>query len=96
MKAITPFEVEIADGRVFTVPADKTIVEVLEDNDVDVMFDCARGDCGICQTDVISGTPDHRDVVLSEAERAAKARSCRFASAGPNRRGWFWISREEK
>ena len=25
------FEVEINDGRVFTIPADKTIVEVLED-----------------------------------------------------------------
>lgn len=66
-----PFEVEISDGRVFTVPADKTIVEVLEENDVDVMFDCSRGDCGICQTDVISGTPDHRDVVLSDNERAS-------------------------
>lgn len=63
------FEVEIADGRVFTIPADKSIVEVLEENDVDVMYDCSRGDCGICQTDVVSGIPDHRDVVLSEAER---------------------------
>jgi len=35
------------------------------------MYDCQRGDCGICQTDVISGTPDHRDVVLSEADKAA-------------------------
>ncbi|WP_146344906.1 PDR/VanB family oxidoreductase [Phaeobacter marinintestinus] len=68
----TPFEVEIADsGQVFTIPADKTIIEVLEAEGVDVMYDCARGDCGICQTDVISGTPDHRDVVLSDAERAS-------------------------
>lgn len=66
-----PFEVEIADGQVFTIPADKTIIEVLEEAGVDVMFDCARGDCGICQTDVISGEPDHRDVVLSDAERAS-------------------------
>lgn len=68
----TPFEVEIADsGQVFTIPADKTIIEVLEAEGVDVMYDCARGDCGICQTDVVSGTPDHRDVVLSDAERAS-------------------------
>ncbi|MDU8926730.1 PDR/VanB family oxidoreductase [Alisedimentitalea sp. MJ-SS2] len=65
------FEVEINDGRVFTIPADKTIVEVLEEAGVDVMYDCARGDCGICQTDVLAGEPDHRDVVLSDAERAA-------------------------
>lgn len=67
-----PFEVEIADtGQVFTISADKTIVEVLEEAGVDVMYDCQRGDCGICQTDVIEGIPDHRDVVLSEAERAS-------------------------
>ena len=65
----TPFEVEISDGRVFTIPADKTIVEVLEEEGVDVAFDCQRGDCGICQTRVIEGIPDHRDVVLSQAER---------------------------
>lgn len=65
------FEVEINDGSVFTIPPGKTIIEVLEENDVDVMYDCQRGDCGICQTDVIAGTPDHRDVVLSDAERAA-------------------------
>lgn len=65
----TAFEVQINDGSVFTVPPGKTIIEVLEENDVDVMYDCQRGDCGICQTDVIDGVPDHRDVVLSDAER---------------------------
>lgn len=64
-----PFEVEINDGRVFTIPADKTIIDVLEDEGVDLMYDCQRGDCGICQCDIISGEPDHRDVVLSEDER---------------------------
>ncbi len=36
----------------------------------DLIYDCQRGDCGICQTDVLEGVPDHRDVVLSEDERA--------------------------
>lgn len=66
-----PFEVEINDGRVFTVPPGQTIVQVLEAGGVDLMHDCLRGDCGICRTDVRSGTPDHRDVVLSQAERAS-------------------------
>ncbi|MDC0435106.1 PDR/VanB family oxidoreductase [bacterium] len=67
-----PFEVEIKEtGEVFVIPAGKTIIEVLEDAGKDLMYDCQRGDCGICQTDVISGEPDHRDVVLSEAERAS-------------------------
>lgn len=67
-----PFEVEIAStGAVVTVAADQTIVEALEEAGVDVMYDCQRGDCGICQVDVLEGVPDHRDVVLSDSEKAA-------------------------
>lgn len=66
------FEVEIAStGEVVIVPAGRSIIDVLEDVGHDVMYDCQRGDCGICQVDVIEGTPDHRDVVLSEAEKAS-------------------------
>lgn len=67
-----PFEVELAStGQVFTVPPGKTIIEVLESGGVDLVYDCQRGDCGICQTGVLDGIPDHRDVVLSPAEREA-------------------------
>ena len=67
----TAFEVELAStGQVFVIPPDKTIIEVLEDGGLDLIYDCQRGDCGICQTGVISGIPDHRDVVLSDAEKA--------------------------
>ncbi len=66
------FEVEINDsGEVFEIPVGQSIIDVLEAAGKDLMFDCQRGDCGICQTDVISGIPDHRDVVLSEADRAS-------------------------
>lgn len=65
------FEVEIAStGEVVTVPAGQTIIEALEEAGHDLIHDCQRGDCGICQTEVLEGVPDHRDVVLSEAERA--------------------------
>ncbi len=67
----TAFEVEIAStGQVFTVPPGRSIIEVLEDGGLDLIYDCQRGDCGICQTEVLEGTPDHRDVVLSDAEKA--------------------------
>lgn len=67
-----PFEVEIAStGQVVTVPPGQTIIEALEAAGVDLVYDCQRGDCGICQTSVLEGIPDHRDVVLSEAEREA-------------------------
>ena len=65
------FEVEVqSTGEVFAVPPGKTIVEVLEAGGIDLIHDCLRGDCGICQTDIIEGIPDHRDVVLSDSEKA--------------------------
>ena len=67
-----PFEVEVkSTGEVFTVPPGKSIIEVLEEGGVDLVYDCQRGDCGICQTTVLKGVPDHRDVILTEDERAA-------------------------
>jgi vanillate O-demethylase ferredoxin subunit len=66
-----PFEVQINDGRVFTVPPGQGIIDVLEAGGVDLIHDCRRGDCGICRVDVRAGVPDHRDVVLTQAERAS-------------------------
>lgn len=66
------FEVELAGtGEVHVIPAGQSIIDVLEAAGHDLIYDCQRGDCGICQTTVISGTPDHRDVVLSDQEKAA-------------------------
>ena len=69
--ADTAFQVELASsGQIVEVRENQTIIEALELAGVDVMYDCQRGDCGICQTDVIDGVPDHRDVVLSQSERS--------------------------
>lgn len=66
------FEVEIASsGTILTVARGQSIVDVLEAADLDPLFDCKRGDCGICQTDVLAGVPDHRDFVLSDSEQAS-------------------------
>lgn len=65
------FEVELRhSGKVFAVPADKTILDVLEEAGCDPMYDCKRGECGVCQATVLEGTPDHRDYYLSDAEKA--------------------------
>lgn len=65
------FEVEVhSTGEVFVIPPGQTIIDVLEAGGVDIVYDCQRGDCGICQTDIIEGVPDHRDVVLSDSEKA--------------------------
>lgn len=67
-----PFEVELkSSGQIVTVAADQTIIQALEAAGLDVLYDCQRGDCGICQCGVISGVPDHRDVILSDDEKAS-------------------------
>jgi ferredoxin-NADP reductase len=58
-------------GRTFRVPASKTILDVLLEAGEDPLYDCKRGDCGICRVDVLEGIPDHRDYVLTKAERAS-------------------------
>ena len=66
------FEVELkSNGRVYEIPAGKSILDVLLEAGEDPMHDCKRGDCGICQTTVIEGIPDHRDYILSESEKAS-------------------------
>ena len=66
------FEVELAQsGQRFTVPADQSILECLIDHGCDPLFDCKRGECGVCAVPVIEGDIDHRDYVLTASEKAA-------------------------
>lgn len=66
------FNVVLAQrGQTVEVPADRSILDCLIDAGVDPMFDCQRGECGVCQVDVIEGEIDHRDYVLSDAEKAS-------------------------
>lgn len=67
-----PFEVVLASsGKTFMVPPGKTIVDCMIDNGEDPMFDCKRGECGVCATPVLEGEIDHRDYVLSQGEKDA-------------------------
>jgi len=63
-------EVLQRSGLTFIVPADKSILQVLIEEGIDPMYDCQRGECGICQVTVIEGVPDHRDHILSDEEQA--------------------------
>ncbi len=65
-----PFEVELKkSGITFTVPADKSIIELLRVNEVDVMYACEEGWCGNCKVGLISGKADHRDEFLDDTDR---------------------------
>lgn len=64
------FEVVLAQsGRSLTVPADHSILDCLIAAGCDPMFDCKRGECGVCATPVLEGEIEHRDYVLSEREK---------------------------
>jgi vanillate O-demethylase ferredoxin subunit len=58
-------------GRSFEVRHGKTIIDTLIENGFDAPYSCLEGVCGTCETRVIEGAPDHRDLVLSRNERAA-------------------------
>jgi vanillate monooxygenase ferredoxin subunit len=66
------FVVELArSGRVINVAADESIVQALAREGIDVPVSCEQGVCGTCLTAVVAGEPEHRDVYLTDAERAA-------------------------
>ncbi|WOP19286.1 PDR/VanB family oxidoreductase [Raineyella sp. LH-20] len=67
-----PFEVEL-EGATYAVPAGRSIVEVLQEAGCDVDTSCQEGICGTCIMTVLDGTPEHRDNVLTRAEKAANA-----------------------
>ena len=80
------FEVVLkSTGESFLIPPDKTILDVLIEAGKDPLHDCKRGDCGICQVDVVEGVPDHRDYILTDAETAEgkKMQICVSRSKSP-------------
>ena len=70
----TEFDLVIENlDRRFTIPKGRTIIQVLRENKVFVPTSCTEGYCGVCETEVISGIPDHRDEYLSWERRAANS-----------------------
>ncbi|MFF3935817.1 PDR/VanB family oxidoreductase [Streptomyces phaeofaciens] len=66
------FEVELdRSGLTLTVAPGVSVLDTVRAAGVEVLFSCAEGTCGTCETDVLDGTPEHRDSVLSPGEREA-------------------------
>ena len=66
------FEIVVSSsGRSLTVAPDQSILDVLIEAGLDPVFDCKRGECGVCAVGVISGDIDHRDYVLTQREKDA-------------------------
>ena len=79
----TPFRIKIPRlQREIFVPTGKTMLEALEDAGVGMIFDCRKGECGLCALPILEadGVIDHRDVFFSEEEKAANAKLCTCVS----------------
>ena len=68
------------DGRVLEVPEDKTIAEVLQENGIPVDIKCSDGICGVCKC-AYAGKVEHRDFVLSKAQRETEIITCQSRAA---------------
>jgi len=82
-EAEAPFAVRLArSGRSIEVAAGIRLLDALEAAGLDPLADCLRGECGLCTVPVaaVEGRLLHRDVFLSEQERAAGKRICSCVS----------------
>ena len=82
----TPLQVVCAvAGISLAVPPAATVLEAVRAAGLEVPAACADGRCGICETRVLEGVPEHRDGVLSAEERTVGETMmiCVSRAAGP-------------
>lgn len=78
------FQVKIAStGKIFDVPDDKSIVDVLREHGFEVQTSCEQGLCGTCRTRYLAGVPDHRDYVLDDEAKKGEMLICCSRSLSP-------------
>jgi ferredoxin-NADP reductase len=78
-----PFWVELPrHGLRLEVPAERSLLDVLNEAGVETLYDCRRGECGLCAVDIVSaiGSIDHRDVFFSVHEKQSNQRLCACVS----------------
>jgi vanillate O-demethylase ferredoxin subunit len=65
-----------------TVGTDETMLEALTRAGADLMYDCRKGECGLCVIDIdqLEGAVDHRDVFLGSEQKAADRSLCTCVS----------------
>jgi vanillate O-demethylase ferredoxin subunit len=66
-----PFDIMISStGERFHIAEDESILSVLERQGIEIPVSCEQGICGTCLTGVLEGEVDHRDSLLTMAEKA--------------------------
>ncbi|GAB3650201.1 PDR/VanB family oxidoreductase [Ramlibacter alkalitolerans] len=65
------FQVELAsNGKHCEVPAHQTVLQALRAHGIAILSSCEQGVCGTCLTRVLQGECDHRDLYLTDEEKA--------------------------
>ena len=79
----TAFEVELRrSGRTVTVAADQSVLAAVREELPGITYSCRQGFCGTCQQRVLDGEIDHRDELLTDAERDDSMLICVSRCAG--------------
>ncbi len=68
-------------GRDFRVPADRSAADVLIENGYPIDLKCSDGICGVCKCGLNGGEVEHRDFVLSKAQRKDAMILCQSRAA---------------
>lgn len=72
-----PFDVICKrSAKRFTIPADRSILDVLKDEGFRIRSLCKDGVCGTCRVELLSGEVDHRDECLDEDEQDEALQVC--------------------
>ncbi|AWL12047.1 Vanillate monooxygenase [Saliniradius amylolyticus] len=51
--------IQVNEQPAFECPKDKTVLEAMESNDLEVHFHCREGFCGACRTKLVDGEVDY-------------------------------------
>lgn len=77
------FEVELRRSRrTLSVAADTTVLSAVRAELPNTAYSCEQGFCGTCQQRVLEGEIDHRDELLTDAERADSMLICVSRAGG--------------
>ncbi len=74
----------VTSDQTVQVAADEPLSDALLRAGIPVDVKCADGLCGVCQCTVLAGDVEHRDFVLSRAQRTSRIITCQSRAADPN------------
>ncbi|PNK70413.1 MULTISPECIES: flavin reductase family protein [Pantoea] len=65
------YEVEATETGVrFQVTRGQSLLDALEEAGLEPLYDCRRGECGLCALEVVEGEVEHRDFIMTPQEAA--------------------------